>query len=521
MDASVSNRYDAIVIGSGLGGLVAGALYARGGSRVLVLERQENFGGAATVYRHGSLSIEASLHEIDGLDPGDPKMPLLKLLDLDRAVPFVDVGDLHEIRGPLIGEPFVLPHGVDAALAAGRARFPRHADALRRYFDLIVKLRDALAFMSRHAQDSGRWWASHAAEALPKLWTLTWHGRSSVSDVLARLFGDDEAVKIAVAANLAYYHDDPDGLPFLHYAVPQASYLCGGGHYVRGGSGVLSSYLVDVIRKSGGVVEARREARRILLDGNRAVGIEHFGDGGDSRIDLAPVVFGNAAPHRLKEMLPAGSRERFWARYAGRQPSITLWTISLGLDRPAQSFGVRHYSTHVLPSWMVRLADIKHGAAIMADPDGDRLPPYAFVDYGQIDSGLNEQGPHLASLCGVDRLANWAGLSVEQKRTRKGRWMDRLIADLDRQFPGLAAAVVQREMATAETMQHYLNTPGGAVYGFAPESAGRLRVRADTAIDGLWLASAYTMGGGYSGAMVGGAFAARAAIAKTRIHAVS
>ena len=69
----MSRQFDAIVIGSGLGGLTAGALYARAGHRVLVLERNRNFGGAATVYRHGALAIEASLHEIDGLDPEDPK----------------------------------------------------------------------------------------------------------------------------------------------------------------------------------------------------------------------------------------------------------------------------------------------------------------------------------------------------------------------------------------------------------------------------------------------------------------
>ena len=65
----MSRQFDAIVIGSGLGGLTAGALYARAGHRVLVIERNQNFGGAATVYRHGALAIEASLHEIDGLDP--------------------------------------------------------------------------------------------------------------------------------------------------------------------------------------------------------------------------------------------------------------------------------------------------------------------------------------------------------------------------------------------------------------------------------------------------------------------
>ena len=64
----MSRNFDAIVIGSGLGGLTAAALFARAGHKVLVLERNQNFGGAATVYHHGAFAIEASLHEIDGLE---------------------------------------------------------------------------------------------------------------------------------------------------------------------------------------------------------------------------------------------------------------------------------------------------------------------------------------------------------------------------------------------------------------------------------------------------------------------
>ena len=86
--------------------------------------------------------------------------------------------------------------------------------------------------------------------------------------------------------------------------------------------------------------------------------------------------------------------------------------------------------------------------------------------------------------------------------------MDRLIAHLDAAFPGFAAAVVQREMSTAATMRHVLNTPEGAVYGFAPEQSG---AGPRTAIQGLYLASAWTMGGGYTGAMLGGAAAVREA----------
>ena len=514
----MTRRFDAIVVGSGLGGLTAGALYGRMGHRVLVLERNDGFGGAATVYQHDGLAIEASLHEIDGLDDGDAKTPLLQSLGLDRELPFVDVGDLYEVRGPLIGAPFALPHGVDAAYGALVARFPQHGDALQAYFQRILAVREAVRFAGLHQDDPG-WWLRHAPEAVRRAWPLLREGRATLGETLTDLFGADEAVKVALAANLSYYHDDPDRLSFLSYAIPQASYLTGGGHYVRGGSAALSNRLVALIREAGGIVEAGREVDTLLLDRVGVIGVRHRTRGGDDvMFDDAPVVFGNAAPHRLAEMLPKAAREHFFKPYSRRPLSISLWTLSIGLRRPAREFGVGHYSTFILPAWMKALSGLRESAAVMAEPDGGRIPAYAFVDYHQIDSGLNESGPYLGSFCGIDRLENWAGLNVQQKSERKERWMERLIADLDREFPGIAGAVVHREMATAETLAHYLNTPDGAVYGFAPEGglAEVFSFTPRTSVGGLWLASAYTFGGGFTGAMLGGAEAARQALKASR-----
>lgn len=513
-------KFDAIVVGSGLGGLTAGALCARAGLSVLVLERNDNLGGAATVYRHNDLAIETSLHEIDGFDEDDPKLPLIRSLGLDRELQFVDVGDLYEVRSPLIGEPFVLPQGPEAALATATARFPERKAELKEYFRRLLTLRGAVSFAAHH-QDDRTWWLTHAPEAVRRLWPILRDGRATVGEVMNELFGADEVVKLALAANFAYYHDDPDRMLFLRYAIPQASYLVGGGHYIRGGSQALSDKLVALIERAGGTLETGREADALIIESGRIAGVGHHARrGGDRQVDEAPLVFGNAAPEVLANMLPEERRAEFLAPYAKRRPSISLWTASLGLRRPAREFGARSYSTFILPAWMTSLAQMRESAAVMGEQPGSRMPPYVFVDYGQIDSGLNETGTSLVTLCGADRLENWSSLGVDVRKARKEGWIDCLIADTDRHFPGLARAIVHREMATAETMQRYLNTPGGGVYGFAPEGTLGQTIKQGprTEIDGLWLASAFTSGGGFTGAMFGGAQAATQAMRKGQVR---
>lgn len=514
MKQEFAQKFDCIVIGSGLGGLTAGALCARAGLRVLILERNDNFGGAASVYRHNGLAIEASLHEIDGFDEDDPKLGLIQSLGLDEDLQFTDVGDLYEVRGGIVGAPFTLPHDCAAALAAAVARFPKHKAGLEEYFRRLTTLRGAVSFAHRH-RDDGAWWLTHAPEVVRKLMPLLRNGNATLGQVMDDLFGTDEAVKIALAANLGYYHDDPERMLFLRFAIPQASFLAGGGHYVRGGSQALTDKLVSLIEKAGGTLTSGREADELVIENGRIAGVGHHArNGGARRIDAAPLVFGNAAPQVLATMLPEALRATFLAPYAKRRASISLWTLSLGISRPAREFGVSSYSTFIIPDWMKSLADMRDCGALMGEPPGTRLPSYVFVDFHQIDSGLNRTPPHLVSFCGVDRLENWVQLDPAAKKQRKQAWTQALIADIDKHFPGIAATIVHHELATAETMQQYLNTPGGSVYGFAPEGTlgDTMKLGPRTAIEGLWLASAFAGSGGFTGSMLGGGTAASQAL---------
>src|SRR4029077_7579716 len=62
-------RYDAIVIGSGIGGLTAAALLARAGKQVLVCERHDRPGGYAHAFRRGSYLFDSAVHLVGGCAP--------------------------------------------------------------------------------------------------------------------------------------------------------------------------------------------------------------------------------------------------------------------------------------------------------------------------------------------------------------------------------------------------------------------------------------------------------------------
>lgn len=518
----MAGTYDAIVIGSGLGGLTAGALFARAGHRVLILERNAEFGGAATTYRHGLLTIEASLHETtDPHNPRDWKARALRALGILNDLEFVPVGDFYQVRGRLFEPPFSLPPGFEAAEKALASRFPNHRKAFRRLFERIEAVQDGLALVGE--QHDSLWWFLHAPILPLKLWPLFRGMRQSVSDVFRELFGDDELPKIALAANLAYHADDPDKLWWLLYAVLWGEFLASGGTYIRGGSGTLSRRLVSVVEDEGGAARSSRTVTDILLDEDgRAVGVAHAAaDGSDRQKEWAPVLFGNAAPVVLADALTPEVRDKFLKQYEGRKPSISLFAVSLGLNRRPSELGFTHYSTMLIPDWMKSLSDFSRMAKLLAEQPAERMPVLSVVDYNAVDSGLNPDGPYLISVVGVDRVANWVALDEQAYQRKRDAWLEAIIAEIAHTFPGFADAVVQREMATALTMRRYLNTPEGAIYGFAAEppvgrpTAGTEKA-VETIVPGLWLASSYGGFGGFTGAMMTGSLAAQAALKVAR-----
>lgn len=491
-------RYDVVVVGAGLGGLTAGAILARAGRKVLVIERSNSVGGAASSYKSGDLFVEGSLHETsDPHHPRDPKHDVLTRAGVIDKVTWVPSGAFYQARGGPLGEPFLMPDNFDAARRALSDRFP---EARKGIDQLLGEMERILAAMATIAQ--GKDAPEDPSETLLRLLPDAGDWPLSLSQKLDRVFGDNEAVKCVLAANLSYFHDDPTTLWWIYFAMAQGSYLQGGGRYVQGGSQRLSSALARAIKLAGGEVLVRRAVSGITLNGDAKTVTHTAKDGGDPKTVECLRIVGNVAPAALEPLMEADAAERLSQSYARQTPSASLFALTLGLSKPPREFGVTAYSTQLLPPWMKQFSDYGQGAALMAEEPGERMPPMSVVDYAAIDSGVPAP-PYVLSVLGPDLLSNWDSSDMDAYREKRGRWQVAIVRYLSSHYPGLGDAVVASSFNSALSVRQYLNAPDGAVYGFAPTPPASIRQNPFrsplTAIPGFYLASAYAGFGGYTG----------------------
>jgi phytoene dehydrogenase-like protein len=267
-------KFDAVVIGSGLGGLTAGALLANAGYSVCLLERNFSIGGAASVYKVGDLWVEASLHQTsDARNPRDVKHHILSQLGILDEIEWQPTGPLYKAQGGPLGDAFELPVGFEAAHDALAARFPDKSAAIKRFLGEVEQIHDALWTMKQAREEGslakfsrGLWEVQPAADG----WM------DSLDEIFTRDFAGAEGLKAALGANLLYYGDDPRKLWWIYYALAQGGYIASGGAYIKGGSRQLSLKLAKCITKTGGQVRMGRLVTGIETDADgNAVAIRH------------------------------------------------------------------------------------------------------------------------------------------------------------------------------------------------------------------------------------------------------
>jgi all-trans-retinol 13,14-reductase len=494
---------DAIVIGSGIGGLTAAALLARcAGKRVLVLERHYRAGGFThTFERPGGFRWDVGVHYV-GAEVERP--------GLERdALRVATGGALEWTRLPETFEHLVFP-GFQFDIRAGRENFvadltrafPAEGGAIRAWLADVDRVCGLLPVRTmRGAVPAPVRWALDAATA----------GRRRLanmrtSEYLARRF-DDPRLRAVVGARWGDYGLPPGESSFFAHAVITRHYL-EGAVFPVGSAASIAKTMAKEIEAAGGEVRVRAEVERILVRRGRAIGVR-LRSGEEL---LAPAVVSDAgARNTYLRLLPEDAPVPFREALRKEPPGTGVVTLFLGLSGSPAQLG-----THGENLWF---HDDLDADALWAMRHRllDGVVPLVYVSFPSLKDP--EARAHTAEIITptdpalFDRWRDSRWMKrPEEYEAIKARISEAMLARVERDLPGFRALVVHQELSTPVTSAHFTNHPGGEIYGlpWRPGAFDAPWRGARTPVRGLYLAGADALFLGVLGSAMGGVAAALA-----------
>ncbi|MGW8316007.1 MAG: phytoene desaturase family protein, partial [Bacteroidales bacterium] len=460
---SRSDSFDAIIIGSGLGGLSCAAAFARQGFRPLVLEQHNRAGGYATTFkRPGGFVFDVSLHstvisERDGLHnliPGFPEITEVEFLPhptLYRAI-YPD----YDLQVPQRDLPGYLRMLV--------GHFPSEEEGIRGIFEDMEGL---TADWRRMSSARGEIDMSQFPTEYPYLFKGMNKSWGQLVD--ARI--DDPKLKALISAQWGYYGLPPSRLSSFYFAMPAIGYLTQGGYYPVGRSQKISNALVSFIEEHGGEVRLNTRVKEILTRDREAYGVQtEKGEEFTGR-----VVVSNANAHdTFHRMLPQEvTQETFLDDYLSQlktySVSLSSFQIFLGLNRDivgksgvsdSEIFFETGYDPENSYRDMVS-ASVEEGG-------------YALTLYDNIYQGYSPEGKNTLNIMTLQGFDHWEPYAEDYLsgnktayRKEKERMAEILITKVEETLlPGLKDAIEIKEIGTPLTNIRYTSNDRGAIYGF-------------------------------------------------------
>ncbi|MBK1732319.1 phytoene desaturase family protein [Thiococcus pfennigii] len=462
---------DVIVIGGGIGGLVAAGLLARYGRRVVVCESHRTAGGAAHCFTRQGFRFDAGPSLFWGL--GDPRSlnPLSQVLaalgESLEAVPYDPLSLYHLPEGTF---PV---HGRWRDYRAAAARFsPRGAEelaALEQRFMELYRVLSAIPVLGLRADKRlVPFLMRRYPIAMPRMMRHLGLIYSSVGQVADRHIADPWARRLidleCFLVTTLNARETPVPAIAIMFGERDQSVI----DYPKGGTESIAAALVRALERWGGTLRTRAHVERILVEGGAARGVR-LRDGEELR---APVVISNASIWDTAGALLAAEDLPAKYRAAALRTPTTPSFMHLHLGIRADGLGALH-PHHV----------------VVEDGEDVTVPGKVFVISipSLLDPSLAPEGHHAVHAFTLEPWAAWEGCERgdEAYEARKRERTEAIYRALERIIPDIRQRVVLELSASPLTHARYLRRHQGT-YGPAITAADGLFPSCHTPIRGLY-----------------------------------
>ena len=511
----LAEKYDALVIGSGIGGLTTAAMLSELGWKVCVLEQHYTAGGYTHSYDRNGYEWDVGVHYIGEMGAPTRSRKMFDFLSegkLDWAPMDTEYDRFY------IGEKTFSAHAGKQEFQDNLLKqFPKEGSAIKAYMGLLNQVSKAMP--------------TFAMSRLLKPWQRTLMGpylRAKIPELLFRTtyevlseITDDQDLIAVLTGQWGDMGLPPRQSSFLVHALIARHYLYGG-FYPIGGSWKIAESIIPRIKRAGGEVFTYALVKKILVEDGKVRGVEMD----DGHVIECPCVISSAGVHNTFEHLldtDVTHQSGYESNLPSVKPSISHLGVYIGLKATAEELGLPRTNF-----WIY--SDSDYDGAVekfLKEPDAPFPAVYISFPSAKDPDYLNRR-PGTATIeivapAPYEWFEKWKdtpwGKRGDDYEAFKAELGERLMAVLYQKLPHLRDRVDYYEVSTPLSTEYFCSYGRGELYGIDHDPA---RFRQDwlgprTRIRGLWLTGQDVLTCGVTGAMMAGMLTTTAIVGMRRM----
>jgi len=485
-------KFDALIIGTGMGGLVCGNILTREGYRVCMVEKNRQLGGNLQVYVRDKVIFDSGVHYLGGLDKGQNLyqifkwlglMDKLKLERMDPAFDRILIGtDEKEYR---------IMQGYEAFEKELIREFPDEAGAVRTYAETIRETCDRFPLYRLQLEGN----AEKKEETM----------KSSARQFIESITKNDK-LRAVLAGNNMLYAGSGDATPLYVHALTVDSYLESAWRVMDGGS-QITKILAQNIREAGGQIIKNRQVKFLKTENDR-ITEARLSDGSAIQAENFISNTSPANTYRMTDSVLIRPATR--NRAEGLRHTISAFILNLVFKKNHFPYFKHNYYCQS-PGSVWDMCDYQEknwplGYAIYLTPGSSNgfakgMTIFAYMRYEEVQ-------PWAASFNTISSKQN-RGTAYE---TFKNEKKEQLLNRVEERFPEIRKSILHSYTATPLSFRDYIGSDDGNLYGSAKDYRQPLGtlISPKTRIPNLFLTGQYLNLHGILGTSISGLITAMA-----------
>lgn len=446
------STYDAVIIGSGLGGLCSAYILSKEGYRVCVLEKNRQLGGSLQIFSRDKVIFDTGIHYIGGLSDGQNLNRYFKyfgLMDkLNLRQMDIDGFDVITFRG----DPNEYRHaqGYDNFIRTLSEQFPGERGNIERY---CAKMKEICSFFPLYNLEEGT----------KDLFTATF--LETDTKAYLETVTSNKKLQNVLAGTNPLYAGEANKTPLYVHALVVNTYIESAWKCVDGGA-QIARLLSHDIKSMGGEIYNYCEAAKFNFSGNDIKSVELK----DGRLVQGKLFISNCDLSRTMDMIEPGHiRQAYRHRIQSLENTPSSFILYIVLKKetiPYFNYNKYHYDiddvwdavNYTEETWPKGFALFPQTSS--KNPDfTESLIVMGYMDYGEM-----EAWSHITNI--IPNQVNSRGETYEEFKEQK---CQKLFKTLFAHMPELEGNIESYYSSTPLTYRDYIGSRDGTMYGIAKD----------------------------------------------------